>query len=171
MVLSGSCSVATNAQVKHWVNAGRAAMRIDPRRLAANEPVAQQVLEWHAQQKDTCLIYATSEPDEVASLQKEFGASALGEKIEHCMALIASGLIAQGVRRFVVAGGETSGAVVNSLGVQSLKIGAAIDPGVPWTAGRVAAPLLSSPESILLALKSGNFGSEDFFSKALTSVK
>jgi uncharacterized protein YgbK (DUF1537 family) len=61
--------------------------------------------------------------------------------------------------------------VVNSLGVQSLKIGAAIDPGVPWTAGRVAAPLLSTPESILLALKSGNFGSEDFFSKALTAVK
>ena len=171
VVLSGSCSVATNAQVKHWVNAGRSAMRIDPRRLVANEPVAQQVLDWHAQQKDTCLIYATSEPDEVASLQKEFGASALGEKIEHCMAHIASGLIVQGVRRFVVAGGETSGAVVNSLGVQSLKIGAAIDPGVPWTAGRVSAPLLSSPESILLALKSGNFGSEDFFSKALTSVK
>ena len=171
VVLSGSCSVATNAQVKHWVNAGRSAMRIDPRRLVANEPVAQQVLDWHAQQKDTCLIYATSEPDEVASLQKEFGATALGEKIEHCMAHIASGLIVQGVRRFVVAGGETSGAVVNSLGVQSLKIGAAIDPGVPWTAGRVSAPLLSSPESILLALKSGNFGSEDFFSKALTSVK
>jgi uncharacterized protein YgbK (DUF1537 family) len=117
------------------------------------------------------LIYATSEPNEVASLQKEFGASALGEKIEHCMAHIASGLIAQGVRRFVVAGGETSGAVVNALGVQSLKIGAAIDPGVPWTAGRVSAPLLGAPESILLALKSGNFGSEDFFSKALTSVK
>lgn len=171
VVLSGSCSVASNAQVKHWINAGRAAMRIDPRRLVANEPVAQQVLEWHVQQNETCLIYATSEPDEVASLQKEFGASALGEKIEHCMAHIASGLIEQGVRRFVVAGGETSGAVVNALGVQSLKIGAAIDPGVPWTAGRVSAPLVSAPESILLALKSGNFGSEDFFSKALTSVK
>ena len=99
------------------------------------------------------------------------GNATLGEKIEHCMAQIASGLIKQGVRRFVVAGGETSGAVVNSLGVQSLKIGATIDPGVPWTAGSVSAPLISAPESILLALKSGNFGSEDFFSKALTSVK
>ena len=170
VVLSGSCSVATNAQVKHWIDAGRPSMRIDPRRLAANEPVAQQVVEWHAQQKETCLIYATSEPDEVATLQKEFGASELGEKIEHCMAQIAHGLIAQGVRRFVVAGGETSGAVVNSLGVQSLKIGPTIDPGVPWTAGRVTAPLLNPAESILLALKSGNFGSEDFFSKALSSV-
>jgi uncharacterized protein YgbK (DUF1537 family) len=80
-------------------------------------------------------------------------------------------LIAQGVRRFVVAGGETSGAVVNALGVQSLKIGAAIDPGVPWTAGRVSTPLLATPESVLLALKSGNFGSDDFFSKSLVSVK
>ncbi len=171
VVLSGSCSVATNTQVKHWLDAGRPAMRIDPRRLAASEPLAQQVLKWHALQNDTCLIYATSLPDEVDALQKEFGVSELGEKIEHCMGAIASGLIAQGVRRFVVAGGETSGAVVNALGVQSLKIGAAIDPGVPWTAGRVSTPLLSFPESVLLALKSGNFGSDDFFSKSLLSVK
>ena len=93
--------------------------------------------------------------------------NALGEQIEHCFAEIARGLIDQQVRRFVVAGGETSGAVVNALGVQMLKIGDTIDPGVPWTSGMVGQPLLGTPAPVLLALKSGNFGTEDFFTKAL----
>ena len=142
-------------------------MRIDPREIAAGQPVAARVLAWHAEQKQTALIYATSPPDEVARLQQEFGASSLGEQIEQCFAEIAKGLITQQVRRFVVAGGETSGAVVNSLGVQQLKIGDTIDPGVPWTSGQVAAPLLNQPAPVLLALKSGNFGTEDFFAKSL----
>lgn len=167
VVISGSCSVATNAQVKHWIASSKPAMKIDAREIAGSQPVAQQVLDWHAQQKETCLIYATSPPEEVAALQKEFGANSLGEQIEHCFAEIAQGLIAQQVRRFVVAGGETSGAVVNALGVQSLKIGATIDPGVPWTAGQVGKPLLDTAAPVLLALKSGNFGTDDFFAKAL----
>lgn len=167
VVISGSCSLATNAQVRHWLAAGNPAMRIDPREIAAGQPVAARVLEWHAQQTQTCLIYATSPPAEVARLQQEFGANSLGEQIEQCFADIAQGLIAQQVRRFVVAGGETSGAVVNALGVQLLKIGQTIDPGVPWTSGQVGAPLLNTPTPVLLALKSGNFGTEDFFVKAL----
>lgn len=167
VVISGSCSVATNAQVKHWIASSKPAMKIDAREIAGSQPVVQQVLDWHAQQKETCLIYATSPPEEVAALQKEFGANSLGEQIEHCFAEIAQGLIAQQVRRFVVAGGETSGAVVNALGVQSLKIGATIDPGVPWTAGQVGKPLLDTAVPVLLALKSGNFGTDDFFAKAL----
>lgn len=167
VVISGSCSVATNAQVKHWIASGKPAIKIDAREIAGGHPVAQRVLDWHAQQAETCLIYATSPPDEVAALQKEFGANALGEQIEHGFAQIAQGLIAQQVRRFVVAGGETSGAVVNALGVQSLKIGETIDPGVPWTSGQVGKPLLETPAPVLLALKSGNFGTEDFFAKAL----
>lgn len=167
VVISGSCSVATNAQVKHWIASSKPAMKIDAREIAGSQPVVQQVLDWHAQQKETCLIYATSPPEEVAALQKEFVANSLGEQIEHCFAEIAQGLIAQQVRRFVVAGGETSGAVVNALGVQSLKIGATIDPGVPWTAGQVGKPLLDTAAPVLLALKSGNFGTEDFFAKAL----
>ncbi len=167
VVISGSCSVATNGQVRHWIAAGKPAIKVDAREIAAGQPVAQRVLDWYAQQAETCLIYATSPPEEVAALQKEFGANALGEQIEHCFADIARGLIAQQVRRFVVAGGETSGAVVNALGVQSLKIGETIDPGVPWTAGQVAKPLLDTPTPVLLALKSGNFGTEDFFAKAL----
>ncbi len=167
VVISGSCSVATNAQVKHWIAAGKPAIKVDAREIAGGQPVAQRVLDWHAQQTETCLIYATSPPEEVAALQKEFGANSLGEQIEHGFAQIAQGLIAQQVRRFVVAGGETSGAVVNALGVQSLKIGETIDPGVPWTSGQVDKPLLDTPAPVLLALKSGNFGTEDFFSKAL----
>ncbi len=167
VVISGSCSVATNGQVQHWLATGKPALRIDPRDIANGQPVAARALDWHAQQKETCLIYATSPPEEVAQLQKAYGANALGEQIEHCFSDIARGLIAQQVRRFVVAGGETSGAVVNGLGVQILKIGETIDPGVPWTAGQVGQPLLASPEPVLLALKSGNFGTEDFFTKAL----
>lgn len=167
VVISGSCSVATNAQVRHWIASGKPAMKIDPREVAGKQPVAQRVLDWHAQQSATSLIYATSPPEEVAALQKEFGVSLLGEQIEHCFAEIAQGLIAQQVRRFVVAGGETSGSVVNALGVQSLKIGQTIDPGVPWTSGQVGKPLLDTPAPVLLALKSGNFGTEDFFAKAL----
>ncbi|MEK0428343.1 MAG: hypothetical protein RL001_870 [Pseudomonadota bacterium] len=167
VVISGSCSVATNAQVKHWIASSKPAMKIDAREIAGGQPVAQRVLDWHAQQKETCLIYATSPPEEVAALQKEFSANSLGEQIEHCFADIAQGLIAQQVRRFVVAGGETSGAVVNALGVQSLKIGETIDPGVPWTSGQVGKPLLDTAAPVLLALKSGNFGTEDFFAKAL----
>lgn len=167
VVISGSCSIATNGQVAHWLAAGRPALRIEPRDIAAGKQVAAGALAWHAQQSQTGLIYATSPPDEVARLQKEFGANALGEQIEHCFAEIARGLIAQDVRRFVVAGGETSGAVVNALGVQLLKIGDTIDPGVPWTSGVVGQPLLAAQAPVLLALKSGNFGTEDFFSKAL----
>lgn len=167
VVISGSCSVATNAQVRHWIASGQPAMKMDAREIAAHQPVVQRVLDWHAQQNETCLIYATSPPEEVAALQKEFGANSLGEHIERCFAEIAKGLIAQQVRRFVVAGGETSGAVVNALGVQSLKIGETIDPGVPWTSGQVSQPLLDVAGPVLLALKSGNFGTEDFFAKAL----
>ncbi len=167
VVISGSCSVATNGQVRHWLDAGKPALRIDARDIAAGQPVAARALDWHAQQTQTAMIYATSPPDEVSQLQKAFGANALGEQIEHCFAEIARGLIGQQVRRFVVAGGETSGAVVNALGVQMLKIGDTIDPGVPWTSGLVGQPLLATPAPVLLALKSGNFGTEDFFSKAL----
>ena len=87
-----------------------------------------------------------------------------GELVERALGLIARGLFDQGVRRLVVAGGETSGAVVQALGVQSLRIGAQIDPGVPATLGQVAG------EPLALALKSGNFGSRDFFAKALRQL-
>jgi uncharacterized protein YgbK (DUF1537 family) len=95
-------------------------------------------------------------------VQATLGAARSGELVEACFARIAAGLVEQGVRRLVVAGGETSGAVVQALGVNTLRIGAAIDPGVPWTQ--------AEGRPLLLALKSGNFGSADFFGKALQRV-
>ena len=106
------------------------------------------------------LIAASAPPDAVAALQQRLGREAAGVLIEQALARIAAGLVARGVRRLIVAGGETAGAVVQRLGVRSLRIGAEIDPGVPWTyAEGGGAPLL-------LVLKSGNFGARDFFLKA-----
>src|SRR6185436_7402766 len=96
------------------------------------------------------LVYATAEPDAVRKAQARLGAQRAGELVEACLARIANGLVEQGVRRLVVAGGETSGAVVNALGVRALRIGPQIDPGVPWTSS-IGEPRLA------LALKSGNF--------------
>ncbi|MGB8437572.1 MAG: nucleotide-binding domain containing protein, partial [Burkholderiales bacterium] len=95
--------------------------------------------------------------------QAQLGVERAGQLVESCMAEVARDLVAHGVRRLVVAGGETSGAVVQSLGVTRLRIGPQIDPGVPWTMS------LGEP-NILLALKSGNFGAPDFFAKAIGMV-
>ena len=106
------------------------------------------------------LIYATATPEEVKAVQQALGVARAGHLVEQALADIARGLRARGVRRFVVAGGETSGAVVQALDVRALRIGPQIDPGVPATATLDAEPLA-------LALKSGNFGTVDFFEKAL----
>ncbi|MDF0605858.1 four-carbon acid sugar kinase family protein [Neisseriaceae bacterium TC5R-5] len=158
-VLSGSCSLATNAQVQHWLTAGRPAFRIQPQALAADAAVAAQALAWASTQTQAVLIYATTSPAEVQAIQAELGVAAAGELVERCLAEIAIGLVAAGIQRLVVAGGETSGAVVQALQVNQLRIGAAIAPGVPWTQ--------AADRPLLLALKSGNFGTVDFFSHAL----
>jgi uncharacterized protein YgbK (DUF1537 family) len=164
-VLSGSCSEATNGQVAHWTQS-RPAFRIDPLRLAAGQPVVEDALAWAKAhlQKEPVLIYATSAPQEVKAVQRELGVERAGALVEDALARIAKDLIAAGVRKLVVAGGETSGAVVGALGIRSLRIGPQIDPGVPWTESLDAEP-------IALALKSGNFGSMDFFSKALEQLE
>ena len=160
-VLSGSCSAQSNLQVAHWMKT-RPAFRIDPLRLAAGEDVAGAALAWAAPllAKGPLLIYATAEPAEVREAQSRIGAQRAGELVESCHAQIARVLVERGVRRLVVAGGETSGAVVKALGVSGLRIGPQIDPGVPWTQS-IGEPRLA------LALKSGNFGAVDFFDKAL----
>ena len=164
-VLSGSCSVATNGQVQHWLDSGRPGFRIDPRALAAGTPVVEQALAFVQARlaQEPVLVYATAEPAEVKAVQAELGVERAGQLVERAMAEVARALVDAGVRRLVVAGGETSGAVVQALDVHALRIGAPIDPGVPWTAA------LNRP--LLLALKSGNFGSVDFFAKALGQVR
>jgi uncharacterized protein YgbK (DUF1537 family) len=160
-VISVSCSAQTNAQVAHWLKS-HPAFRIDPLRLAGGEDLAASALAWAGPllASRPVLVYATAGPDEVRGAQARLGVQRAGELVEQCLARIAQGLIERGVRRLVVAGGETSGAVVKALGVRALRIGAQIDPGVPWTQS------LREPR-IALALKSGNFGGVDFFGKAL----
>jgi|CXWL01.2.fsa_nt_gi uncharacterized protein YgbK (DUF1537 family) len=163
VVLAGSASVATNGQVAAWLESGRPALRIDPMALAAGEPVVAQAVAFSKDSEQTVLIYATSSPDEVKAVQQKLGVEQAGSLVERAFGDIAKGLLQSGVRRFVIAGGETSGAVVQALGVQLLQIGAQIDPGVPATVS-------STDEPLALALKSGNFGCRDFFEKALKQL-
>ncbi|MGI4855610.1 MAG: 3-oxo-tetronate kinase [Janthinobacterium lividum] len=164
VVLAGSASVATNGQVAAWREAGRPALRLDPLALAAGEPVVEQALAFARDAGETVLIYATSSPDEVKAVQRELGVERAGTLVEAALGKIAVGLREAGVRRFVVAGGETSGAVVQALQVRMLRIGAQIDPGVPATVSSGGA------DTLALALKSGNFGGRDFFAKALAQL-
>ena len=161
VVLAGSASNATNAQVAHW-QVSHPSFRIDPLALARGEDVVAQALAFADTliTQQSVLIYATATPDQVKAVQEELGVAKAGHLVEQALADIAKGLRARGVRRFVVAGGETSGAVVQALDVRALRIGPQIDPGVPATATLDAEPLA-------LALKSGNFGTVDFFEKAL----
>jgi uncharacterized protein YgbK (DUF1537 family) len=163
-VVSGSCSAATNGQVEHWRAAGKPAFSIDPLQLAAGAPVAQQAIDWATAHLDQgpVLVHATAQPAQVREVQAALGAQQAGALVEACLAQVASALVKGGVKRLVAAGGETSGAVVQALGVHRLRIGATIDPGVPWTQ--------AEDRPLLLALKSGNFGGADFFTKALAQA-
>ncbi len=163
-VVSGSCSVATNGQVAHFKATGRPALAINPASLmhGQSDAVVQQVLAWAAPllKDGPVLVYSTAEPDAVKAVQAQLGVAEAGALVEHALASVARGLVDQGVQQLVVAGGETSGACVQALGIAQLQIGPQIDPGVPWC----HAP--SATGGVHITLKSGNFGTEDFFSKA-----
>lgn len=160
-VLSGSCSAATLRQVAQF-RQQRPALKLEPAELAAGAAPVERAIAWARQRvaDGPVLIYASAPPDEVQQAQVRLGRERAAALVEDAMAAIARALVGVGVGRLVVAGGETAGAVVNALGVRALRIGAQIDPGVPWTSA-VGGPALA------LALKSGNFGGDDFFEKAL----
>ena len=172
-IVSGSCSVATQAQVAHFVKQGGQAYQLDPLAWPSNtaaEEIAEHVLAW-AQAllaHGPVLVYSTADAEQVKSVQQARGTQQAGEHTEQVLAMVALGLVKLGVGQLVVAGGETSGACVQALGVTMLSIGAQIDPGVPWCHAQCA---LSSLGSVHLTLKSGNFGSEDFFSKAFSTLQ
>lgn len=157
-ILSGSCSRATNLQVADFISTGRPAFVLDPLQLADGSTLIEQALAWAAPRlKDgPVLIYSTSQPERLKQIQELLGVKVAGEIVEHALARIAQGLVEMGVGQLVIAGGETSGAVVQALGMNQLQIGSQIDPGVPWCAGN----------GIHITLKSGNFGTTDFFTKA-----
>ena len=163
-VVSGSCSLATNAQVAHFKATGRPALAINPASLmnGQSDALVQQVLAWAAPHlKDgPVLVYSTATPEAVKQVQAQLGVAEAGALVEDALAAVARGLVDLGVKQLVVAGGETSGACVQALGIAQLQIGPQIDPGVPWC----HAP--SAAGSVHITLKSGNFGTEDFFTKA-----
>lgn len=165
-VVSGSCSVATNAQVKHWIDAGKPAIRVDALKLAVDTGEVTRIVDaaLTAVAQAPVLVYATAAPEEVKRVQAALGVERAGQITEAALAAVARALVETGgVTKLVAAGGETSGAVVQALKVSALRIGPQIDPGVPWTLSAGAKP-------IALALKSGNFGTTDFFSKALQQI-
>lgn len=167
-VVSGSCSVATNAQVAHFIASGRPALALEPLRIAAGEDEAGKALAWARQHiaSGPVLIYSTAESAAVKAVQGRLGVEQAGTLVEQTIAAIARGLVEMGVRQLVVAGGETSGACVQALGIEQMRIGPQIDPGVPWC--HAASPL--APQGLHLTLKSGNFGTTDFFTKAFGAL-
>ena len=165
-ILSGSCSAATNAQVAVFRAGGGATFVIDPLRVAAGQDLAAEALAWAAPRLGTApvLVSATAEPAAVAAVQAQLGAERAGALVEQTLARVASGLVEQGVGQLLIAGGETSGACIQALGITQLRIGPQIDPGVPWCHARLAG------RGLHVALKSGNFGGTDFFSRAFESL-
>jgi 3-dehydrotetronate 4-kinase len=167
-VVSGSCSHATNAQVAVWQSSGQPHRALNLAALLASDALleaeVQSVLSW-AQAllpQGPVLVYSTADAESVKSTQSVLGNDATGARVEHALSAIATGLVKLGVQQLVVAGGETSGACVQALGVEQMQIGPQIDTGVPWCYG------LSNTVGVNLhlTLKSGNFGSPDFFVKA-----
>ena len=172
-VVSGSCSLATNRQVQAFIASGRPALAVDPLQIAARQAaggdVVTDALAW-AQPllaQGPVLVYSSADVQAVKAVQGQLGAEASGHLVEHTLAAIARGLVGLGVRQMVLAGGETSGACVQALHITQLKIGPQIDPGVPWCHAQSDA---AAGAGLHLTLKSGNFGSDDFFSKAFVQL-
>jgi uncharacterized protein YgbK (DUF1537 family) len=161
LILSGSCSAMTQKQVAAYQRHAPS-LQLDPLRLAQDG--VQPALDWLAGQGGTPLIFATAAPEKVKAAQEQLGRDRAGALVEDALARIAVFARDRGVRRIVVAGGETSGAVTKALGVTRLDIGSEIAPGVPWCACD------SGGARMALALKSGNFGAEDFFATALHTL-
>ena len=161
LILSGSCSEMTLAQVNEFSKKYRT-LKLDPIELAESNSALDDAVDWVIQAKGEMpiLVYASAPPDAVNEAQKRLGRDLASSTVENALAKIASAAVQNGFRRMVVAGGETAGAVVSNLGIKGIMIGEQIDPGVPTTVS------IGNP-SIGLVLKSGNFGSADFFEKAL----
>ena len=156
VVLSGSCSRATRVQVTEYKKIAPA-LQIEAAQAVAGQYDLAEIADWVMAQNLSPLIYSSADPDEVGDAQSRFGITTASDTIEQIFAELARTLVNRGVRRVVVAGGETSGAVVNGLALKELKIGPRATAGVP----------LVRCDGLALALKSGNFGGPDFFKDAL----
>jgi len=169
-VVAGSCSLATLRQVAAFIATGRPALAIDPLRIAQGADVAGEALAWAGPllQDGPVLVYSTADSSTVKTIQGHLGVEEAGAMVERTIAAIARGLVERGVRQLVVAGGETSGACVQALNITQMKIGPQIDPGVPWCHAQSDA---AQDEGLHITLKSGNFGTDDFFTQAFTILQ
>jgi len=159
-VFSGSCSVMTNQQVAIYKEKAPH-FAIDVKACLTDESYSNQVFDWvmtNIESEFAPLVYATAEATALKAIQREFGAQASSHAVEQFFSQLAIKLQQHGVKNFIVAGGETSGVVTQSLAVKGFHIGPQIAPGVPW--------VKSVEGELSLALKSGNFGDENFFAKA-----
>lgn len=165
-IVSGSCSRATQGQVAAFIEQGGQAIALDPMALSQDASQLQLYCEQAiAAVKDgPVLVYSTTTPAQLAQIQASLGAMQAGEMVEQWLAQVACALVESGVAQLIVAGGETSGAVVQALGIEQLRIGGQIDPGVPWCYGQ--AKVGQKSQALHITLKSGNFGGKEFFSRA-----
>jgi uncharacterized protein YgbK (DUF1537 family) len=165
--LAGSCSQATLGQIAK-AEAVMPVLHLDPERAAQGKDEVRRALAWAGERlgKGPLLIASSATPERVAALQARHGRDAVGHAIEQAMADIAEGLVQAGVRQLVIAGGETSGAVVDRLQIPGFLIGEEIAAGVP-----VLRSVGARQGAMLLALKSGNFGGPEFFSDALRLMR
>ena len=163
VVLCGSCSTASQRQVATYLKS-HPGLALDPTALVDGSMTVEKAAVWIAAQEGAVpIVYSTADAGSVAAAQQNFGREEIAAKVENFFASLVRRLVDSGVRRVVVGGGETSGAVVEALGISSLGIGKEIDPGVPALVAERNGPLG-------LALKSGNFGADDFFEKAVQRI-
>lgn len=163
VVLSGSCSTMTNQQVGFYQQRA-SSLALDVEKIIQGGDYLQKVANWvvgHAGESLAPLVYATQPPQVIETIQKQYGAELVSGKIEKFFADLANHLSENGFNKFIVAGGETSGAVTQGLNIQGMIIGNSVAPGVPWT------KVLDQKKWVIL--KSGNFGNHDFFLKAQES--
>ncbi|MGB5421906.1 MAG: 3-oxo-tetronate kinase [Desulfobacterales bacterium] len=164
VVLAGSCSQATRRQINRMTK-NYPGFQLDPLALSEGRQTVETAVFWAKERMDRhpVLIYSSASPEIVSQIQFRLGKSRSGELVESTLAEVARRLLTSGMTKLIVAGGETSGAVVQALELKSLRIGPEIEPGVPWT-------FTLQPTGLCLALKSGNFGGESFFEKALAML-
>ena len=167
-IISGSCSVATRLQLSNFLQKGGAARALDPLQLFSDcKKQVEEVLAWADSRWETdpespVLVYSNTEPEAVNLPQGRLGAVRASEIVERALSSIAVGLVARGARQLIVAGGETAGECIRALKIQQMQIGPQIDPGVPWCYAH------SMGNNLHIALKSGNFGTPDFFTRAFS---
>jgi len=156
VALSGSCSIATREQVTTH-SKDNPVFEIDADAIIKKTLTPGSVVDWVMQQSKVPLVYSSADPEQVAKIQAIHSQEITSQALEQFFATLAQQLTKAGVTRLICAGGETSGAIVEGLKLTSLDIGPEIDPGVP---------ALRANEKLVVALKSGNFGGQDFFVKA-----